>query len=83
MYSIAFAKEAQKEFLKLQKSAQELVAIKIKELENGNFTTDRSLKGKHKGKYRKRAGDYRIIYLREDNLILITLVRIAHRKEVY
>ena len=53
------------------------------DLKNGNFATDKSLKGKHKGKFRKRAGDYRIIYLKENTLLLITLIRIAHRKEVY
>ncbi|WP_198401079.1 type II toxin-antitoxin system RelE family toxin [Thiomicrospira microaerophila] len=41
------------------------------------------LKGRHQGKFRKCAGDYRIVYLRENDLLLITLIRIAHRKEVY
>ncbi|MBT3446390.1 MAG: type II toxin-antitoxin system RelE/ParE family toxin, partial [Candidatus Thioglobus sp.] len=44
---------------------------------------DKPLKGKHKGKYRKRSGNYRIIYLKENNILLITIIRIAHRKEVY
>jgi len=83
MYNVAFEPEAQKEFLRLDKPSQNLVATKILDLKNGNFTTDKSLKGKHKGKFRKRAGDYRIIYLKENNILLITLIRIAHRKEVY
>ena len=83
MYKIAFEKEAEKEFLKLKKTDQQLVANKIKDLQNGNFSNDKSLKGKHKGKYRKRAGNYRIIYLKEGNLLVITIIRIAHRKEVY
>ena len=29
----------------------------------------------------KRAGNYRIIYLKENDILLITLVRIAHRKK--
>ncbi|MBT4734253.1 MAG: type II toxin-antitoxin system RelE/ParE family toxin, partial [Candidatus Marinimicrobia bacterium] len=41
------------------------------------------LKGKHKGKFRKRAGNYRVVYLKENNILLITVIRIAHRKEVY
>jgi len=83
MYKVAFDKEAQKEFLKLDKTAQELVAKKILDLRDGNFTGDKTLQGKHKGKYRKRAGDYRIIYLRENELVLITIIRVAHRREVY
>lgn len=83
MYKVAFVKEAEKEFLKLDKSAQELVSQKILDLKNGYFSDDKSLQGKHKGKFRKRAGDYRIIYLKEGEILLITVVRIAHRKEVY
>lgn len=83
MFNVAFDPEAQKEFLKLDKISQNLTATKILDLKNGNFTTDKSLKGKHKGKFRKRAGDYRIIYLRENNILLITLIRIAHKKKVY
>ena len=83
MYEVRFEKNAQKEFLKLDKISQELVANKIIELQNGNFFGDKSLKGKQKGKFRKRAGNYRIIYLKENNLVLITIIRIAHRKEVY
>lgn len=83
MYKVAFDKEAEKEFLRLDKSARELIAKKLLDLQNGNFTGDKSLQGKHKGKYRKRAGDYRIIYLREKELVLITIIRVAHRREVY
>ena len=83
MYKIAFEQEAQKEFLKLDKKSQEFISKKIIDLQNGNFTNDKALKGKHKGTFRKRAGDYRIIYLKENNLLLITIIRVAHRKEVY
>jgi len=83
MYSVAFDPNAEKEFLKLDNQAQELIASKIIDLKNGLFDNDKSLKGKHKGKFRKRAGNYRIVYLKENNLLLITVVRVAHRKEVY
>jgi len=83
MYKVAFEKSAEKEFLKLDTKAKELVATKILELQNGIFTNDKALKGKHKGKFRKRAGNYRIIYLKENGLLVITIIRVAHRKEVY
>lgn len=83
MYKVAFEKEAEKEFLKLDTKSQKLVASKILDLQNGNFSNDKPLKGKHKGKFRKRAGNYRIIYLKEDNYLVISIIRIAHRKEVY
>ena len=83
VFNIAFEQEAQKEFLKLDKISQQLISNKILDLQNGNFSNDKSLKGKHRGKFRKRAGNYRIIYLKENNLLLITIIRVAHRKEVY
>ena len=83
MYKVAFDKEAEKEFLKLESQAQKLIATKILDLQNGNFSNDKTLQGKHKGKFRKRAGNYRIIYFRENNLLVISIIRIAHRKEVY
>jgi len=83
MYKVAFDKDAEKEFLKLDNQAQKLIASKIIELQNGNFLNDKHLQGKHKGKYRKRAGNYRIIYLKENGFLVITVIRVAHRKEVY
>ncbi len=83
MYKIVFEKEAEKEFLKLNKRAQVLISNKLKDLQNGNFSNDKALKGKYKGKFRKRAGNYRIIYYKENDILLITIIRIAHRKEVY
>ena len=83
MFKIAFDKDAEKEFLKLDKQAQKLISTKILDLQDGNFSNDKQLQGKHKGKFRKRAGDYRIIYLKESDYLVISVIRIAHRKEVY
>jgi len=83
MYKVAFDKDAEREFLKLDTPAQKLIASKIIDLQNGNFTNDKYLQGKHKGKFRKRAGNYRIIYLKEDGYLVITIIRVAHRKEAY
>jgi mRNA interferase RelE/StbE len=83
MFKIIIPKAAFKELEKIDPENQKLVYSKIKDLEQGIFTSDKSLKGKHKGKFRKRAGNYRIVYLKENDILVITLIRIAHRKEVY
>ena len=83
IYYISVNEKKEKEFLKLDTKVQKLVSTKILDLQSGNFSNDKQLKGKHKGKFRKRAGDYRIIYLKEDDYLVISLTRIAHRKEVY
>ncbi len=83
MYKIIVPKVVVKELTKISKENQILIFKKIKDLESGKFSKDKPLKGRYKGKYRKRAGDYRIVYLKENNILLITLIRVAHRKEVY
>ena len=83
MYKIVIPKIVVKELEKIDKTNQKLIFGKIKDLEGGYFSGDKPLKGKHKGKYRKRSGNYRIIYLKENNVLLITIIRVAHRKEVY
>ena len=82
-YRVAFERRAEKEFLRLPLEIRERIARKILDLKEGRFEGDKPLQGKHKGKYRKRAGDYRIVYWRKKELLLITVIRIAHRKEVY
>ncbi len=83
MFKIIIPKATFKELKKIDSENQKLVYSKIKDLEAGIFTSDKALKGKHKDKFRKRAGNYRIVYLKENEILLITLIRIAHRKEVY
>jgi len=44
----------------------------------------KKLKGAQaEGAYRVRVGDYRIVYDVDDDLKLVTVYRIGHRREVY
>ncbi len=83
MYRIVIPDFVLKELKRIVPSDQRLILSKIDALGRGEFQGDKKLKGRHKGKYRKRAGNYRIVYLKEGEILLITIVRIAHRKEVY
>jgi len=83
MFKVIVPNYALKELSKIDKENQQLIFNKIKDLENGIFTNDKPLKGSHKGKFRKRAGNFRIIYLKENDILLVTVIRVAHRKEIY
>ncbi len=83
MYRVIVTKYALKELSRINKEDQQRIFDKIKDLENGDFKNDKALKGKHKGKFRKRCGNYRIVYFKENDVLLITVIRIAHRREVY
>lgn len=43
----------------------------------------RALKNILKGFYRLRVGDYRIIYRVKAHLLVVVIIRIKHRKDVY
>ena len=42
-----------------------------------------SLKRSGEEKYRIRQGDYRILYEIEDDVLIVVVVRIGHRRDVY
>ena len=45
--------------------------------------TGSPLKGEHRGLRRVRVGDYRIVYEVLDDALVVLVVRVAHRREIY
>lgn len=43
----------------------------------------RMLTGEPAGTMRLRVGDYRVVYVVQDDVLLVTIVKLAHRREVY
>ncbi len=43
----------------------------------------KALKGELKGLYRLRAGDYRVLYQVKDDALLILVLEIGNRKDIY
>ena len=41
------------------------------------------LRGGDHGRWRVRVGDYRVVYTIEDDRLLVLVLRVAHRREVY
>ena len=86
MYSLKFLNSAKKELSKLDKPIQKIIKEKLLILSNNPDELKNNikpLKGEYKGKFRLRVNDYRIIYKIENDKIMIVVIRIAHRKEVY
>ena len=89
-YEILLTASAEREIRKLPSSVQDDIFEKIKGLEENprphgykrltNFDVPNI---KLKPPYRVRVGDYRVIFAIQDVIITITVVKIAHRKEVY
>ena len=86
MYSLLFLTSAKKEFKKLDKSAQKIIKEKLKLLAEDPECLKNNikpLKGEYKGKFRLRVHQYRIIFQLKDKELVITIIRIGHRKEIY
>jgi mRNA interferase RelE/StbE len=82
-YRIEFTPKADKQFRALEKSTQMRLARRINALaENPRPQGVKKLEGE-KDFYRIRAGDYRIVYQILDKRLLVLILRLGHRSEVY
>lgn len=64
---------------------QEAIRIKVaidRLIENPRPAGCKKIKGSENS-YRIRIGSYRVVYLIVDSLLIVTIIRIAHRKDVY
>ncbi|MCX5759677.1 MAG: type II toxin-antitoxin system RelE/ParE family toxin [Candidatus Hydrogenedentes bacterium] len=43
----------------------------------------KALKGKFRGLYRIRVGDYRVVYRVKDDVLILIIISVAHRSQVY
>jgi mRNA interferase RelE/StbE len=81
-YSIEIKKSATKEMAKLPKIHLQRIVEKIQALST-NPRPEGCKKLSADEKYRIRVGNYRILYSIEDNQLIVYVVKIGHRKEVY
>jgi addiction module toxin, RelE/StbE family len=85
-YEVIYSQNAIKELKKLDKHIRKLILAWIeKNLVNCNNPRQhgKPLVANHSGKWRYRIGDYRIIAEIEDEKIIIFIVTIGHRKNIY
>lgn len=82
-YSVEFTTRAERDFLALGQSDQRRIARKVDALAtNPRPPGCRKLSGPD-GFYRIRIGDCRVIYRVEDRKLLVLVIRIGHRRDIY
>jgi mRNA interferase RelE/StbE len=81
-YKIEIKKSAVKEIKKLPDRDIKKILEKISSLAN-NPRSQNSIKLSADEKYRIRIGVYRILYEIKDELLIVTVVKVAHRKDIY
>ncbi|MCC6272416.1 MAG: type II toxin-antitoxin system RelE/ParE family toxin [Deltaproteobacteria bacterium] len=85
MYQIKLTRQAEKAFAALMKAQPAMgrrVAQAIDHL-GANPGAGIPLRAELKGLYKYRVGVYRIIYSFQRRVLLVTIIDIGHRKEVY
>lgn len=82
-YTVKLKPSAVRDFKRLDRSAQKRVASKIDALAEDPIPSGVArLEGKG-NLYRIRAGDYRIVYQVRDDVLLVLVVKIGHRRDIY
>jgi mRNA interferase RelE/StbE len=84
-HEVKFTKSALKSYIKLPLRVRNQVNEKLTKLALNPYATSldiKKLQGRHDS-YRLRCGDHRVIYQLENDVMIIHVIRIAHRKEVY
>ncbi|MBU4270089.1 type II toxin-antitoxin system RelE/ParE family toxin [Candidatus Dependentiae bacterium] len=83
-YTVVFADEATKDLKKIDRQTISKILDKIKLLISVNHSNLNIKKLKSKNLlYRLRVGDYRVIYSIKHEKIIIYIVAIGHRKDIY
>jgi mRNA interferase RelE/StbE len=84
VYKVAYLDSVEEDLKKLDKSTVKKILNRIETyLAHDPKGLGKPLKGDFQGYWRYRWGDYRVIYRLSEREILILILRISHRKEVY
>lgn len=92
-YNLEFDKKASKDILSLDKSTRNFILDELESFIN-NFDEDyekelmkltkiKALQGEFKGLYRLKLRTYRVIYEKIGTKLVILVLRVSHRKDVY
>ena len=83
-YKVVYLDQVEQDLKKLDRSIVKKILTRIETyLASDPKELGKPLKGEFQGYWRYRWGDYRVIYKISEREILILILRISHRKDVY
>lgn len=83
IYKIVFRKSAEKQLLKLPKPVGLKIIELIKQLGENPIPENSKKMSGFKDIYRIRSGSYRVIYSIENDELIIEIIKIGHRQNIY
>ena len=85
-WTVRFEPRAEKELAKLDRPMQKRIVSFLRERVEGGSdprSTGKPLRGEKGELWRYRVSDYRIVCRIEDTFLVVVVVRVGHRKDVY
>ena len=82
-YRIVVKRSAAKALKKIPKSDQKRISKKIDNFAENLPSPDTSKMKGNNPFHKIRVGDYRIVYEIQDDILLILIIKIGHRKDIY
>jgi mRNA interferase RelE/StbE len=82
-YRIVFTPAAERAFFALSKEVLRRIDQRILSLQDNPRPTGIKVPKGDTGIYRLRVGDYRILYKVHDDQVVVVIVAIGHRREIY
>lgn len=83
MFKIILSAHIEKDIRGIPKKILEKIFVEIKKLSfDPRPKSVKKLKG-YENLYRIRIGNYRVVYTIEDKILIIEIIKIAHRQDVY
>ncbi|MFA5075175.1 MAG: type II toxin-antitoxin system RelE/ParE family toxin [Candidatus Babeliales bacterium] len=83
-FKYIFSQAAKRDLKKLDKQIVKKIIIKLDELVTGREGLDiKAMINVKSPQYRLRVGDYRVIFEELRNEIIIVIISVGHRKEIY
>lgn len=84
-YSLKYSREYIKDLKKIPKQYQKKIREKIESLAiDPRPYGCKKLQGSTKASlYRVRCGDYRIVYSIDDHVLIVLIIEIGHRRDIY
>lgn len=84
IYKIQWHEDAIKDLQKIDRQTRQKIVTRVKDyLSRDPLALGKQLQGMFKGLYRYRYGSYRIIYAMDRESVLVLILRIAQRRDVY
>lgn len=80
-YRIVFKSSVVRDLKRLDKRMAEMVLRQLKETLGQNPNAGEPLAGEFKGLHKLRVGDYRVVYAKTSDALVI--LRVGHRSKVY